>query len=107
MKQEKLKELLTRRNEIKSSNSLGWILGLILSIFLSIGLGLGLVWLSIERTNLAYTVRQLQNELLCRIAFKNKLEVEKERLIAPFELTQKAYEFGMHEATIGEIRKIK
>lgn len=107
MKQKKPKGFLRKKNELASPISLGWVFGLTLSILLSIGLGLCIVWLSIEGTDMAYTLRKLQNELTGRIAFKNKLEVERERLLAPFELVKKAQEFGMHEATIEEVRKLK
>lgn len=86
--------------------SLSWILWLTFSILLSIGIGLGLVWISIEHTDLAYTIRQLQNELNSRIAFKSKLEVERERLLAPFELKQRAEKVGMYEADSKKIRRI-
>ncbi|KAA0204606.1 hypothetical protein K9U34_05180 [Lawsonia intracellularis] len=75
-------------------------------MLLSIGMGLGLVWISIEHTDLAYTIKQLQNELNSRVVFKSKLEVERERLLAPFELKQRAESVGMHEADSKQIRRL-
>lgn len=107
MKQRKQANIIIKQNKkVSQTIPLGWILGLTVSILLSIGMGLGLVWLSIERTDKAYTIRQLQNELNRRIAFKNKLEVERERLLAPSELIHRAHEIGMHEAPVGRIRRI-
>ena len=91
---------------MRKSSSTRWVLGLIFSLLFSISMGLCLVWLSIERTDKAYTIRRLQQELSYRIAFKHKLEVERERLLAPFELVRKAHEFGMHEAKPGQIRRV-
>ncbi len=91
---------------MKKDVSLRWRFGLTVSIFFSISMGLCLIWLSIGCTDKAYTIRKFQQELAYRVSFKNKLEVEKERLLAPFELTRKAQEFGMHEAKAGQIRKI-
>lgn len=101
------RNLISKNNKLTSRPlSLSWVLWLTFSILLSIGMGLGLVWISIEHTDLAYTIKQLQNELNSRIAFKNKLEVERERLLAPFELKQRAEKVGMHEADSKQIRRL-
>lgn len=41
-------------------SSSGWLLAFIISLLLSLLMGLALVWLSIERTDKAYSIRQLQ-----------------------------------------------
>lgn len=87
-------------------SSTGWLLALILSLLLSLLTGLVLIWLSIERTDKAYTLRQLRNELDERAVLKTKLEVERDRLLAPAVLGHKAEELGMREARPGQIRRI-
>ena len=44
-------------------SSSGWLLAFIISLLLSLLMGLALVWLSIERTDKAYSIRQLRNEV--------------------------------------------
>ena len=68
-------------------SSSGWLLAFIISLLLSLLMGLALVWLSIERTDKAYSIRQLRNEVEQRAVLKTKLEVERDRLLAPLSLT--------------------
>ena len=89
------------------ASSAGWFLALILSLLVSLLIGLFLVWLSIERTDTAYSIRQLRGEVEKRAALKDKLEVERDKLLAPYELGRKAAEFGMREARPGQIRKLE
>lgn len=84
----------------------GWLLALILSLLLSLFTGLALVWLSIERTDKAYTIRQLRNDVEQRAVLKTKLEVERDRLLAPSVLGRKAVQLGMTEARPGQIRRM-
>ena len=67
-------------------SSSGWLLAFIISLLLSLLMGLALVWLSIERTDKAYSIRQLRNEVEQRAVLKTKLEVERDRLLAPHVL---------------------
>ena len=62
-------------------SSSGWLLAFIISLLLSLLMGLALVWLSIERTDKAYSIRQLRNEVEQRAVLKTKLEVERDRLL--------------------------
>lgn len=87
-------------------SSSGWLLALILSLLLSLFTGLALVWLSIERTDKAYTIRQLRNDVEQRAVLKTKLEVERDRLLAPSILGPKAAQLGMTEARSGQIRRM-
>ena len=80
--------------------------GVILSLLLSLLMGLALVWLSIERTDKAYSIRQLRNEVEQRAVLKTKLEVERDRLLAPHVLRRKAIQLGMSEAKPGQIRRM-
>ncbi|MEG2004515.1 MAG: hypothetical protein RR014_00625 [Bilophila sp.] len=76
-----------------------------LSLLLSLLTGLALVWLSIERTDKAYTIRQLRGDVEQRAVLKTKLEVERDRLLAPSVLSHKAAQLGMTEARPGQIRR--
>ena len=87
-------------------SSSGWLLAFILSLLLSLLMGLALVWLSIERTDKAYSIRQLRNEVEQRAVLKTKLEVERDRLLAPHVLRRKAIQLGMSEAKPGQIRRM-
>ena len=80
-------------------SSSGWLLAFIISLLLSLLMGLALVWLSIERTDKAYSIRQ-------RAVLKTKLEVERDRLLAPHVLRRKAIQLGMSEAKPGQIRRM-
>ena len=85
----------------------GWLLALIFSVLTSLVLGLILVWLSIESTDMTYAIGQLQASVSDRNALKAKLEVERDRLLAPYELGRAALTLGMREATPGQIRHLE
>ena len=87
-------------------SSSGWLLAFIISLLLSLLMGLALVWLSIERTDKAYSIRQLRNEVEQRAVLKTKLEVERDRLLAPHVLRRKAIQLGMSAAKPGQIRRM-
>ncbi|MFR5645397.1 MAG: hypothetical protein ACLUDQ_02565 [Bilophila wadsworthia] len=55
-------------------SSSGWLLAFIISLLLSLLMGLALVWLSIERTDKAYSIRQLRNEVEQRAVLKPNLK---------------------------------
>ncbi len=85
----------------------GWLLLLILSILSSLVIGLCLIWMSIDRADTAFRISQLQNDLSQRVALNNKLEVERDRLLAPEDLRHKAAELGLHIAGPGQVRHAK
>ena len=91
---------------MSSMSPSGWMLALVLSLLFSVLIGLALIWFSIERTDKAYSIRQLQSGLVERTILKSKLEVERERLLAPHLLRQKAAALGMTEARFGQIRRM-
>lgn len=84
----------------------GWLLALVLSILTSLVLGLLLVWLSIEVTDMTYSIGQLQAGMSERGALKAKLEVERDRLLSPYELGRVALTLGLREAMPGQIRHL-
>lgn len=94
------------RQSGSGSGSRGWLLFLVLSILTSLVSGLVLVWLSIERADSAFRIGQMQTEVERRIALKAKLEVERDKLLAPYELRRKAEALNMREARAGQIRKL-
>ena len=79
---------------------------LVLSCAINVALGLGLVLISIERTELAYGLRQLESAVKTRSDHANDLEVERGRLLSPYLLEKKAAEFGMRAAQQGQIRRM-
>jgi len=84
----------------------GWILGVILAAVTSLVLGLTLVWLNIERMDIAYGLQKLQAELDSESAHTAKLELERENLITPYRLRRLADELQMRPAVPGQIRRM-
>lgn len=70
-------------------------------------MGLILVWSGIERTDTTYFINIAQNEARERQSLHAKLEVERERLLSPYELRRKASEFGMREPKPGQVRRME
>lgn len=85
----------------------GWLLALVVSILTSLVLGLTLVWLSIESTDMTYSIGQLNASVSERNSLMAKLEVERDRLLSPYELNRAALALGMREALPGQIRHLE
>ena len=85
----------------------GWLLALALGLLACMVMGLVLVWSNIERMDTTYFINIAQNELRERRALRAKLEVERERLLSPYELRRRAEEFGMREPTPGQVRRME
>ncbi len=96
-----------RKNLIQPKTSRSWLIILALELLAIPVLGLVLVWGGIERTDTTYFINIAQNEVRDKLALRAKLEVEKERLLSPYELRRKAEEFGMHEPHQGQVRRIE
>lgn len=79
---------------------------LVLSCAVNIALGLGMVLISIERTELGYSMRKLEGMVKTRADHGHELEVERGRLVSPYALERKAAEFGMRAARPGQIRRM-
>jgi cell division protein FtsL len=75
--------------------------------FLAVVLAIALVWVNIERVDLAYDLQKMQNELSHKEELAAKLEIERNNLAAPARLRQLAAEAGLYEARAGQMRKIK
>lgn len=97
-----IKKMTIRQNSRK-----GWLLLLTLEIVAIPVFGLILVWSGIERTDTTYFINIAQNEVRERQTLHAKLEVERERLLSPYILRQRAEEFGMHEPNTGQVRRME
>lgn len=69
-------------------------------------LALGVVWLNIERVDLAYELKQLQTELARKNDLHAKLEVERMNLLSSARLRALADEIGLRPAGAGQIRTL-
>ncbi|EMG36647.1 hypothetical protein PCS_02660 [Desulfocurvibacter africanus PCS] len=77
------------------------------NLALAMFLGLGLVWVNIERVELAYDLRRLELESRELRSLVDKLEMERNNLCAPYNLRRKAPEFGLRPARTGQIRRVE
>ena len=100
-------EQLKRRAEEAEGLSKGFVLALIVSVLFSIALALALVWLNMEQRRLSYNVHSLQRELDAQVETLSKLEVERNFLISPQELSKRAAAMGLRPALPGEIRRME
>lgn len=85
----------------------GWLLTIVISMLMSLVMGLSLVWINIDRMNVTYRLRALEADRESRVNLKAKLEVERDRLLSPYELGRKAAAYGMKDARPGQIRRIE
>lgn len=83
-----------------------WAISMAFSLFLMLVFGLGLVWLNIERVDLAYEINKLQNQAGEQEALIAKLQVERDTLITPGRLRELARHYGLGPARPGQIRRI-
>ncbi|CAM2059397.1 conserved hypothetical protein [Desulfovibrionales bacterium] len=67
-------------------------------------LGLTVVWVNIERVDIAYELKQLQLELDKKQKLAAKFQVERNNLVSPMRLQEKAAEYGLNPARPGQIR---
>lgn len=81
-----------------------WVLLPLLALALC--LGLASVWMNIERVDLAYTLKKMEHELAERNTLADKLSVERDNLMAPYQLKRLADKFGLGPAGPGQIRRL-
>ncbi|QLA17204.1 hypothetical protein [Desulfolutivibrio sulfoxidireducens] len=81
-----------------------WAFSMAFSLFLMLVFGMGLVWLNIERVDMAYEITRLQGEIDQAAALTAKLEVERDTLITPGRLRELAVQFGLGPARSGQVR---
>lgn len=70
-------------------------------------LGLSVVWMNIERVELAYGLKRLQTKYNAAEALSSKLRLERDNLRSPYRLRKLAEKYGLHPAKPGQIRKFK
>lgn len=85
----------------------GPAMSILILVALALGLGLFMVWVNIERVDLAYDIRKMQAGLNRKQALIDKLEVERDNLLSPVRLKKLAKKFGLGPARPGQIRKLK
>lgn len=96
-----------RNNTVKPKPRRAWLFLFIVMTLAIPVMGLVLVWSGIERTDTTYFINIAQTEVRERLALHAKLEVERDRLLSPYELRRKAGEFGMQEPKAGQIRQLE
>ena len=102
----KLSVGLPFRGQVKVHTK-SWLLLLALGLLACMTMCLILVWSNIERIDTTYFINIAQNKLQERKALRAKLEVERERLLSPYELRRKAEEIGMKEPKPGQVRRME
>lgn len=83
-----------------------WYFLLSVNILLAIVLSLTLVWVSIERMDANYFINLERAKLRDKQSLHAKLEVERERLLSPYELRINAERLGMKAPEPGQIRRM-
>ena len=83
-----------------------WLLFLIISLLFSFSSGLFLIWISIDRTDLAYKMYKIQQSIGNGQGHTTKLEVERDSLLSPYKLDSKAEELGLTIAEPGQVRRL-
>lgn len=73
----------------------------------TIALGLGLVWVNIERVDLAYELKSLERELQEKQEQNSKLQVERHYLLAPATLRVRAETAGLKPPRRDQIRTLE
>ena len=83
-----------------------WAISMAFSLALLLIFGLGLVWLNIERVDLAYELNKIQHEIDNVETLTAKLEVERNTLITPSRLREMATQYDLGPARPGQIRRV-
>jgi len=79
---------------------------LFISFCLAVILGMSLVWVNIERVDLAYDLQKMQTALSQKQELASKLELERNNLVSPARLRHFADRTGLHPAGQGQMRTI-
>lgn len=96
-----------RKPAPKQKTRKGWLAVVVIQGLAAIFMLLVMVWSGIERTDTTYFINIAMTELREREALFAKLEVERERLLSPYELRKKAVEFGMREPRPDQVRRME
>ncbi len=90
----------------RNQSSGTWGLCMIISLLFSLATGVVLIWISIARNDLGYEIFKLQKEIDNGLAHITKLEVERDSLLSPYVLHEKAKDLGLRIADPGQIRRL-
>ena len=90
---------------MSGSRSGFWSVGLMFLV--TIALGLGLVWVNMERVDLAYELKSLERELQEKQEQNSKLQVERHYLLAPATLRVRAEMAGLKPPRRDQIRTLE
>lgn len=82
-------------------------LGVSLLFVVTIVLGLCLVWINIERVDLAYDLKRLERDLQQSREQNSKLQVERQYLLAPATLRERAERMGLRPPNREQIRMLQ
>ncbi len=83
-----------------------WLL-LALNGMLAVACCFILVWVGIERMDSNYFINLEHNRFREKLELNAKLHVERERLLSPYELLNKAQKYGMKQPVPGQIRRLE
>jgi cell division protein FtsL len=72
----------------------------------AIVLAMALVWVNIQRVDLAYDLQKMQARLSQKEELGVKLEIERNNLLAPARLRFAATKAGLYEVRPGQMRKL-
>ncbi len=95
-----------KANAPRIKQSTGWYWATALLGCCGLILGLGVVWINIERLDLAYELKKLQTELERKNDLQAKLEVERMNLLSSSRLRTLAEENNLSQAEPGQIRML-
>lgn len=82
----------------------GWLLVLAVLILVGVVCSVILVWVNIERMDKSYFINTSQSRISEKMAHRDKLIAERERLVSPNELLPRAQKLGMKSPKPGQIR---
>lgn len=89
-----------------SALSREWAVSMAFSVLLLLVFGLGLVWLNIERVDMAYELGKVQRQIEEADTLVAKLEVERNTLVTPARLREAARQYSLGPARPGQIRRV-
>lgn len=93
---------MTGKSIGKTGVKLRWLT--VMMGMITLVLGLCVVWMNIERMDLAYELKRLQTELERKNDLNAKLEVERMNLLSSARLRTLGEEIGLKPAGPGQIR---
>ena len=96
--------ILKRLTQGEAASGQTLILPLILSVLCLVALGLMLVWMNIERTQMAYRMLTMKDEVARLSDLSAKLTVERAHLLS--QLGERARDMGLQPANPGQTRRM-